>query len=333
MSSEAHTRHGATTETPVSPGELQPGDVLLHNDDSPAARLIRLLDGTEVHHASLVLPSARVAESMLKSGVVERGLGESVEPRRWVLVRRFRPRRPASLEPVVERARDLVREGHRYGYEQIVVLAVLCVTRRAPMTPRFVPMVTYILETAALQLATCLEVQNLTLRPWVCSGFVHHCFASAPPPGAYALEVRRPPGRRGAPVETDSLLSRAMRWTGAATARRGPQANRTAERTLPSEGDLGPWVTPYLDEVHTTDDDAGGQGADGADLRGALLRFAEAVTRATEQPQARPSRPRGGEPSPTQALAGLARVAAQLVTPGDLLRSPSLTSLGRLAGR
>lgn len=93
---------------------------------------ICLIDDSEVSHAALVLDGDRVAEA------VGEGLrtinGEAVMDEHDLMVARSLTS-PAGMEPVIKVATGYLEQRLRYAHQQIVLLAVLCATRRVPLPP------------------------------------------------------------------------------------------------------------------------------------------------------------------------------------------------------
>src|SRR5262245_10942981 len=121
----------------ITPEELQLGDVLLYRKTGLISRLICLFDGSEYSHAS-VYDGKQVVEAV-SHGVMGNTPADSAAHAEFVDVYRFisddlKPLGSAKYpaEPVAERIQYYLDEGDRYGYEQLLLLALLTTTRRIP---------------------------------------------------------------------------------------------------------------------------------------------------------------------------------------------------------
>jgi hypothetical protein len=169
----------------VPPGALRPADVLLYEGTGWLARLIRFFDGTDFNHAGLCIGDGSVAEAQAP-GVIRQGVEPSVAGRVKVLVRRLK--RDVSLDPVVVRGLQVVDEGHRYAFEQLLLLAFLGLTRKLKATPILKTLLRKVLDRAA-SVATGIVAAGK--EPMICSEFVYRCYDEALPEAAdvYSLEV------------------------------------------------------------------------------------------------------------------------------------------------
>jgi len=79
------------------------------------------------------------------------------------------PELPA--EPVLEMIRRYVDEGDRFAYEEVVLLAILCTTRRIPL-----PFLRWALDRAAALLVRMVDGGK---EPMACSELVYRCFDDA----------------------------------------------------------------------------------------------------------------------------------------------------------
>lgn len=314
---------------PLTDIDLRSADVLLYRGEGIVSRLIRFFDRSEVNHAGLWLGDGRVGEA-LAQGVVPTPLAASIEDATRVRVRRLTAP-VATTDPVLARGKAILDEGHRYGFEQIALLALLSLTRRLKASPVLRALLRRILDDAAAWLVG-LGGGGGARQPMICSEFVYRCYDEALPDGddVYTLSIDlATPRLRGGPahlprgrgIEAGSILEVAQTPAVRAVRRSGPPPATTGE-TLAVLG------ARYLQELPAARSMDRLSPADVADLAPSLERFAEAWQAAAAPGAAPPGARARGEP----ALDVLARAAADFVTPGDLLKSPSLFEVGDLKG-
>jgi len=328
----------------IPAAQLQAADVLLFRGTGWLAKAIRFFDGTDFNHAGLYMGDPSVAEA-LKPGVVRQSLAESLKGRQRVIARRLiNP--PPTMTPVTAVAETVLAAGHRYAFEQLLLLALLCLTRKLPMTPWLRPLVRKALDAAAGLLARILGQGK---EPMICSEFVYRCYDEAlpdpvdvyslqvgemtlvPPPEAgatafaFGLSVA-PPRARGRGVHPHSLLAVEMaRRIGAP-----PQLEATPSPSLVPEpvaaAELDSLITKYFEEVQATPSLATPEAAAvSADLDAAVARFARTYYMATAGPAKEAVALSSAGP-----MEHLFRTAADFVTPGDLLNTQSLVTIGEV---
>ncbi|MEU5188994.1 hypothetical protein AB0G83_17855 [Streptomyces klenkii] len=305
------------------PDSLKPGDVLLTRGAGWISRAICLLDSSEVSHASLALDRDTVAEAVgegLRTVSFEQALDEHD-----LAVGHTLTQAPADMAPVLDVARGYLARGTSYAHQQILLLAVLCVTRRAPMPPGGRRMVRTVLDQAAAAVNSMAERGR---QPMICSEFVYRCHLEAHPQPPYALSI----GGDGQ-VDGPTLL----RWarTHPALPALAPGLAGTFDPGS-AESALAPLVAAYATAVGKTSTlptvlrpPAPPVLTDPSDeeLLTSMVTFGNALHRARH-----PQVPDGGLP-PEQALDQISAMEAQpdFVTPGDLLRTTSLTEKFRRA--
>jgi hypothetical protein len=321
--------------------ELQYGDVFLYRGTSLIGRAIRFFDGTEVNHAGLYVEQEQVGEA-LGGGLVTQPLDRSVRDADWVLVRRL-PDVPADVRPLRTRASAYLAQGNRYAYEQILLLAFLCLTRKVKVTPALRPLVRSALDRAASFLNDLAQGATGagSREPMICSEFVYRSYDEALPAREDAFTIRiavEGRGRRGvAParrtvrgrgIHPESVLGRTLAK---------PPTRRSlgrGARVAPGRGeDLEPLIERYLQEVKVARPGLAAESPRDAAVDAAVQRFADSLLAATGPGKPRPVRRGVAAAAGNEAVAHLARTAADFVTPGDLLRTESLMSLGRLEGQ
>jgi metacaspase-1 len=299
---------------------LRDGDVLLFHGRSTLSKLIRLFDGTDVSHAGLYRAGGTVAEALGK-GLTRRDLPTSVKDNDWVRVMRHEPDL-ADLGPVARRCDEYLDVPHRYGYEQILLLAFLGATRHVPVNGFLASLLRHLLDGAAEVIARLTSGRQ---EPMICSEFVYRCYQEADPrsddPFSLIIDFAR--GKRArmdTRVESGSLLELAL-------ATPAPRARAVGHAQAPIRYSLKKVeavASRYLAANESRGRARGRETLPLEELRPSLLRFARAVA-------SRRSRPikRGGL-TDASALKGLKGAVADFVTPGDLLCSPSLDRIGRL---
>lgn len=305
----------------LSPSELRPGDVLLYHGHTPFARLVQRFDEASSFHAALVVTTTTAVEALfLSGGLAEQTFPASFVGREWALVRRPHSSAAAAALAQAWKAHD---EQHRYAVEHLVGLGLLCLARRSPQTTRYFTMVACLLETATLEISAWAAFPGK--QPLVCSEFVWWCFAESPPRGLHRLAV---PDREGLEsldlrgIESGSLLSRLKQsgWK--------EVPDLEASFPTPPNGELEKAIESFLSDPVP-------DGPDGLEaplpprLLAAISRFADvifrwsaAMGRADDSSHASHS---GALPARFRSLL---RLAAGIVTSGDLERSPNLAICG-----
>jgi hypothetical protein len=179
--------------TTVHINQLQPADVLLMQGRGIVSDLIRIFDQGKYSHAA-IYDGTNVVE-MLSAGTTVNTVIASVGDARIVDVYRYvsdtgqvlgDPRLASA--PVIQQIQFYTNNPSKYGYEQIVFLALLCSTRRAPvqqLSPFLAKILREILDSAAEELARMIHGNQ---TPMICSELVYLCFARANPP--YPIHVR-----------------------------------------------------------------------------------------------------------------------------------------------
>jgi hypothetical protein len=312
---------------------LRAGDVLLYRGEGLVSRLICFFDRSEVSHAGLYLGGGRVGEAVA-AGVVRHTVEESFAHASRVLARRLTA--PVeTMDPVLARAEATLAEHDRYGFEQIVLLALLSLSRRVKASPILKRLLRKVLDGAASFL-TGLVSGDAKRQPMICSEFVYRCYDEALPASddvyALAIDLATPRSRgarpavlvdvpRGRGVEPGSILDVAS----------SPAIRGLARRAAPAPvtESLEELARRYLDETVKARSAERLTPADVAELAPSIDGFAEAwraAGGAAAVPAAGPAL-RGARDA-TSALDALTRTAADFVTPGDLLKTTSLYELG-----
>ncbi|GAA2718295.1 MULTISPECIES: hypothetical protein [Streptomyces] len=306
------------------PEPIEPGDVVLSRGTGWVSRAICLVDDSEVSHAALALDAGSVAEVVgkgLRTVTFEQAMdGHDLAVGRTLTT-------PADMSPVLAVARGYLARPVSYAHQQIVLLAVLCTTRRVPLPPGGRRMVRTVLDQAACAVNTMAERGR---QPMVCSEFVARCHGEARPCEPYVLKT----GDDEAAADGRTLLECAHSHPDLP---RLPVPEATgAFDPAAAEKALAPLVSAYATAVGRTDFLPLGHALPASappaepgeeELLGAMTAFGNALHRA-----ARPQEHRGPVP-PGEALERIRAMAAapDFVTPGDLVRTASLTEHFRLA--
>lgn len=161
-------------------------DVILYHGDSWVAKAIRFFDSSEVNHASLYLGGKKVGEA-LPNGLTERKFLESIKENEYVIIRRLKSY-PGTMNPVLKNAKNYLAIGNRYGFEQIVLLAFLGLTRKLMVNVYLQWLLRKVLDEAADVL-----MKKGKRQPMICSEFVYRCYDEALPASTYTLDINSLP--------------------------------------------------------------------------------------------------------------------------------------------
>ncbi len=301
----------------MSAAELEPGDVILFNGDTLFAQLVQYFDHTDFFHAAIMTSKTTLAEAVMADCVAAKALSESYAGRTWAVAFRYLDT-PASLGPVVTCAQQAV-EQHRYAYEDLPALALLCLSRRVPQTASFFPLLACLLAKAAS--ATVRAVAKN--EPLVCSGFVEFCFRRASPEGRYPLRIMSHDGLESLAerrAEEGSVLAEMERYAAELERSSGFEG----VTGVPPADQLEALAKAYINEAKQPGADrvAGLEAVNYVRLIDPVMRLADRLLGA-----------RSAEDAPrrlSDSVRELRRLASSLVTPGDLARSPSFRMMGRL---
>lgn len=318
--------------------DLKEGDVLLYRGTAALSKAIQFFDGSPVNHVAVYLGNGLVGEAVAE-GLVQRDVSTSISGYEWVKAYRLADV-PQDMGPVLDRALFYLDQGNRYGFEQLLILAILCTTRKLKITPVLRRLLRALLDAAAAQLTRML---NAGKEPMICSEFAYRVYDEADPalqdaysiviPGMLPLSPEeelagpaaevQPPG-----VHPDSLA--ALFATPASSVWiEGPGAALELgdiEEALDAEASLDELIGAYLDEVETGETSHLVEEVPLEKLRAATDRFAISLYRTAgddEEPLA------GGEiEARSAAYEHLFRAAADFVTPADLYTTKSLVLVG-----
>jgi hypothetical protein len=169
----------------MSPGEqhfeVRAGDVFVFNGGSLISKAIRFFDGADVNHAALAIDGATMIEAA-GDGLRTRPIKDALKTNNFTAVLRLPDER--DFGPVVKTANTFLANKTKYAYQQIVLLAILCVTRRVEIGNRLLRwVVRRALEHAAGLINALIEHQREMM---ICSEFVYRSYADSNDP-RYAL--------------------------------------------------------------------------------------------------------------------------------------------------
>lgn len=336
--------------------ELEPAEILLYRSNTWIAKAIRLLDGTEVSHAGLFLGGGIVGEALAvgkHAGVGTQPLADSIAGCDWVAVRRLKTV-PDTMQPVLDTAKMYLDQGNRYAYGQILLLAMVCSTRKLDLSSPLLRRLVY----AAINNAAAFvrRMQSGGKQPMICSEFVYRDYDEALPEKVdpYIIEIeplwsaaRHPRllGRRRrerdapavANIHPESLLGQLQAKHGdLARAIGAPKALAAAPPEV-GEAELDAMVAAYLGEESGTLPKTAAVAAAGpevtmAHLREAVGAFAHSLHDATDAGLKLGPGAFGAPVTRACATSAdtLLEISADFVTPGDLFRSESLITVGEL---
>ncbi|HET6489542.1 MAG TPA: hypothetical protein VFG28_07245 [Syntrophales bacterium] len=313
--------------------QVMPGDVLLYRIKGLISDAIRFIDRSEVSHASLFLGRysgmGRTVGEAIREGVIRRTLPKSIEHVEWVESRRLKEP-PASLDPVLDRADYYLKRGEHYAFEQILLLAFLCITRNLSGSRALGWLIRETLDAAA---AFLLRLFNAGKEPMICSELIVRCYGEAFP-GLIDVPVRSPGvlrfGERGVPIGKNggihrgSALSLLLEKNGSELS----EGQVDLEEVLRTAGMVD--VAVVEQRIETYFNDLQEQAPKTAridlmvqDLQPSFERFAASLCLARRRPERE-------KLSRAAVLGELFDAAADFVTPGDLQRSKSLAFIGKL---
>ncbi len=333
---------------------LLAGDVLLYKGRGFVSEGIRFFDGAEFSHASLYLGDGDVGEAIAK-GLVRQDIATSVHGSDWVRAYRLKDR-PSDMSPVLDKAEEYLAQGNRYGFEQLVLLAFLCLTRKLKVTPSLRILIRRVLDAAA---ATVTRLLSQNREPMICSEFVYRAYDEALPEvnDPFSLRINElvramlralpqmaaPAGAqfqvpRGQGVHPESLLAfLTSQPSGVWVEGLGEPGVEAAPAPLAiDQAEIEELIAQYLEEVIA--EPAPGlvaaaptpEGATLADLRAATERFAASLHAVAEGEPSLPADVRGALAAGSPMSTYLLRTAGDFVTPADLHRTQSLFVVGQL---
>jgi hypothetical protein len=316
--------------------DLQPADVILCRGTGLLSKVIIVMDGSDYSHAALDLPSEgtnHFVGEAVNAGVVKDTLESLLAVHTLVTARRLRDA-VRDMSPVLAAADRYLAEGDRYAYEQLLLLAPLCLARKIPLPWPARRLVRAILDHAAELLERLFDEGR---QPMICSEFVYRCYGAADPAphDVYEIEIDTSPGSavvasvlglpppHGRGIHPDSVLAAILRAQPLM-----PSAELVPRTSTERAEDVGAAAREYLDAVQShTETPPADLIVDGPLVRSAR-RFALALARAQRRPLAEHLEEAAPSAVQAAALRNLAQTVADFVTPGDLDRTQSLKDVG-----
>lgn len=335
--------------------ELKTTDILLYRSKTWIGKAIRYLDKAEVSHAGLYVSTDTVGEALMDGGLQRQTLTKSIADCEWVKCFRMK-NLPVTMQPVLHRANEYLGYGERYAYGQILLLAMVCSTRKLDLSN---PLLRQIVNSAINNAAAFVRrMQSNGKQPMICSEFVYRSYDEAILPDKhdlYTIEIETPwatgasprlfgrlrhenNGPAAANIHPESLLGKLQAEPGGLHVALAPEKIRAT--TAPpevSDLELDTLIETYLDEqsgspmkataIRPTLPDVTMD-----DLRDSVARLAIILHETTA----------GGTKlgpgafgksllrSTATPAATMQEISADFVTPGDLYRSRSLKEIGLL---
>ena len=329
--------------------QVRRGDILLYAGTSIISKAIQVFDGTWASHAAIYMGDGQVGEAVAR-GLVQQGIEHSYESADWVEARRLKTLVP-DMNPVLWMAEEYLTDGPRYGYEQLLLLAFLCLTRKLPMSPSLRLLMRSVLDAAVSVLTRMLSQDQ---EPMICSEFAYRVYGQAlpEPEDAYAIRLGHAiahaetigPGSELYGLETyesglDVQGVHPSSWLGLlATPASNDWILALGEDNLFSETDrvdlVDELIASYLGEIQSGDlpdlPEALAATVSLGELRAATDRFSAALYEASAVQEPMVYGEAVSLSTHSAAYSHLFSTAADFVTPGDLLHSPSLYPVGRL---
>jgi V8-like Glu-specific endopeptidase len=351
----------------IPAASLRASDVLLYRGTSIISRGIQWFDSSEVSHASLYLGNLRTGEA-LSNGLVTQTLRDSFRDQEWVAARRLMAS-STNMQPVLNVANKYLAQRLKYGYSQIVLLAILSLVRKLAPTGWTGWLIVAAVKAAVAALSGFLQ-RNQDLM--ICSEFVYRSYDEADPArqDPYTIRINDLPFeamggweatgaalRRGRGIHPESALAGLIRDPGRVVEAMRPRVASAAE-AIPSpaaqeqlEARVEDLLVRYINEVQTgpTNERAErttmSEGELDQELAAAVGQFAVALAAAESIREgayrtSREALEAASEAASQESLAGaipaslqrLLRTAADFVTPGDLYKTQSLVTLGKVTG-
>jgi hypothetical protein len=295
----------------------------------------------------------------LANGLVKKTLIKSIEGDGYVIVRRLKDD-PGTMKPVVDKAEEYLSFGNRYGYEQLLLLAFLGLSRKLQINKFLEWLLRKILDKAAAWLMAHGDRQ-----PMICSEFAYRCYDEALPVAhdPYALEIQPFPHTMGtglpgikafSPVTAPTIVHRdsLLAWTEDVVTRRSRSGSNVLLHTLRKEAkpirrslsaeekkisdmSLGDLAKNYLEEAKKPTARVRSLEASirSPEMLGDIVRFSQALTVSTKVPKPKVKRLKKSDQEGVEvpeALENLMETAADFVTPGDLYKCQDLFTVGSI---
>jgi hypothetical protein len=184
---------------PLNPGDVKPGDVLLSCGWGKISSTICLLDGGNYSHcaicAGLDAKSMPFIVEATGKGVIANQLKDDLAAQKYIDVYRFKADTGDTFEspewppkPVVAKAVYYKDRGTQYAYNQLLLMGMLILVRKAPVGKLGRARLRYWLDKFIRHFK---EDSTGGKENVVCSELVYRCFyeAEAEPEGKYGLSI------------------------------------------------------------------------------------------------------------------------------------------------
>lgn len=156
--------------------DLQPGDMLLYSGQSWVGKLIRKLDGTDVTHAGVYLGQGQVGEALMVGNPGIQSNPFSLTDSNWIEVRRLADS-GLDRKPIINVANAYIEDGNRYAYAEILLLAVILVTRKVDLEKSRLGAIAF---WSMKKANNWIEKMLIGGRePMICSEFAFRCYDEA----------------------------------------------------------------------------------------------------------------------------------------------------------
>jgi hypothetical protein len=169
---------------------LREGDVLLYRSTSSISRWICSIDGSEVAHAGLYLGQGMIGEALIveRPGLNANKAAMSFEGSDTIFVRRLKDDRLPTA-PIMTCAQAYLDQGNRYAYGQLLLAACICLSRKVS---RDSALQRWVIRTVMQKATDFLSYwQRQGREPMICSEFVFRAYDEAKPESddQYSLKI------------------------------------------------------------------------------------------------------------------------------------------------
>lgn len=329
---------------------LLPGDILLFRGESIIAKMICWIDGSDVSHAGLYLGNNQVAEALIVGNLGLNVNELSLDGSEWVTARRLNE--PQAFEPISGIANSYLEKGNRYAFEPLFLLAVILLTRKINLESAVLRRIALGVFDRANEFVN--QMHDRGREPMICSEFVFRTYDEALPAekDPYTLEIvsqgGQIPRKRFSPLRLRERIFGAAHEDDLPTVH--PQSllattdidkrgfgTSAYEIDHVSDAELDFLMREYLEEpplLGMTESFARGAAREASeeDVRDAAARLAASLSGAYSMNDSAGMPVFGaGNYAAARVSEKLKAVAADFVTPGDLLKSPSLVTVGKIS--
>ena len=155
---------------------LLAADVVLYHSDSLPDLLIEAFDHTCVAHAGLLLGRNQLVGEVLPEGLSARKIQISMEKARHIVIKRMDI---DYVSPVASKALSYVSRGAGYAYDPQFLLAFLALGRKIRLNRYTEPLLRKIFEGASEFLSRLKPGTSNEKQPMLCSELVYRCYQEA----------------------------------------------------------------------------------------------------------------------------------------------------------